>query len=131
MFKNIETSNLYKQKNKETTWFQNQIIILQVFHKKIIGYRNEKKTQILLNKPVYLGLSTLDLSQTLMYEFWYDYVKTKYGEKAKLCYMDTDSFIIHIKKNKLKILQKMLKQDLIFQIIVWKGHYQKKRTKTL
>ena len=32
-----------------------------------------------------------------MYEFWYDYVKAKYGEKATLCYMDTDSFIIHIK----------------------------------
>ena len=46
------------------------------------------KTQILMNKPVYLGLSILDLSKTLMYEFWYDYVP-KYGENAKLCYMDT------------------------------------------
>ena len=34
-----------------------------------------------------------------MYDFWYDYVKSKYGEKAKLCYMDTDSFIVHIKTN--------------------------------
>ena len=32
-----------------------------------------------------------------MYEFWYDYVKPKYGEKAKLCYMDADSFIVYIK----------------------------------
>ena len=38
----------------------------------------------------------MDISKALMYEFWYDYIKPKYGEKAKLCYMDTDSFIIHI-----------------------------------
>ena len=56
-----------------------------------------RKTQILMNKPVYLGLSILDLSKTVMYEFWYDYVKPKYGENAKLCYMDTDSFIVHVK----------------------------------
>ena len=56
-----------------------------------------KKTEILMNKPVYLGLSILELSKILMYEFWYDYVKPKFGEKAKLCYMDTDSFIVHIK----------------------------------
>ena len=56
-----------------------------------------KKTEILMNKPVYLGLSILALSKILMYEFWYDYVKLKYGEKAKLCYMDTDSFIVYIK----------------------------------
>ena len=56
-----------------------------------------KKTEILMNKPVYLGLSILELSIILMYEFWYDYVKPKYGEKAKLCYMDTDSFIVYIK----------------------------------
>ena len=47
-----------------------------------------KKTQILVNKPVYLGLSILELSKILMYEFWYEYSKPKYGEKAKLCYMD-------------------------------------------
>ena len=47
-----------------------------------------KKTQILMNKTVYLGLSILKLSKILMYEFWYDYVKPKYCEK--LCYMDTD-----------------------------------------
>ena len=44
-----------------------------------------RKTQILMNKFVYLGLSILDLSKTAMYEFWYDYVKPKYGENAKLC----------------------------------------------
>ena len=46
---------------------------------------------------VYLGLSILVISKILMYEFWYDYVKTKYNEKAKLCHMGTDSFIDHVK----------------------------------
>ena len=50
-----------------------------------------------MNKPVYLGLSILEISKTLMYEFWYDYMKPKYGDNAKLCCMDTDSFIMHIK----------------------------------
>ena len=50
-----------------------------------------KKMQILMNKPVYFGLSILELSKMLMYGFWYDYVKPKYGEKAELCYMDTVS----------------------------------------
>ena len=56
-----------------------------------------KKTQTLMNKPVYLGLLILDLSKTVMYEFWYDYIKLTYREKAKLCYMDTDRFIVHVK----------------------------------
>ena len=56
-----------------------------------------KKTVILMNKPIYLGQAILDISKTLMYEFRYDYTKQKYGDKAKLCYMDTDSFIILIK----------------------------------
>ena len=55
-----------------------------------------KKTKVKMNKPVYLGMSILDISKTLMYEFWYDYVKPKYKDKAKLCYMDTDSFVINI-----------------------------------
>ena len=50
-----------------------------------------------MNKPVYLGLSMLELSEILMYEYWYDYVKQKYGEKVKLYYMDTDIFIVYIK----------------------------------
>ena len=50
-----------------------------------------------MNKPVYLGLSILELSKILMYEFWYDYEKSKYDEKDKLCYMDTDNFIVYIK----------------------------------
>ena len=50
-----------------------------------------------MNKHFYLGLSIIELSKTLMSEFWYDYVKPNYGKQAKLCYMDTDSFIVYIK----------------------------------
>ena len=53
-----------------------------------------------MNKPVYLGLSILELSKILIYEFLYDYVKSEYGKKkTKLCYMNTDSFILYIKTN--------------------------------
>ena len=52
-----------------------------------------------MNKPIYLGLSILDISKTLMYEFWYDYMKPKYNDNVRLCYMDTDSFIMNIKTN--------------------------------
>ena len=50
-----------------------------------------------MDKPEYLGLSIIETSKILMYEFWYDYIKPEYQNNAKLCYMDTDSFIIHIK----------------------------------
>ena len=50
-----------------------------------------------MNKPIYLGLSILEISKILMYEFWYDYMKRRYGNNVKLCYMDIDSFIMNIK----------------------------------
>ena len=56
-----------------------------------------KATKIEMNKPVYLGLLLLEISKTLIYEFWYDYIRPKYQNNAKLSYIDTDSFIIHIK----------------------------------
>ena len=55
------------------------------------------KTKVKMNKPIYLGLSILHVSKILMYEFWYDYMKPKHGNNVKLCYMDTDSFIMNIK----------------------------------
>ena len=55
-----------------------------------------KKTKVKMNKPVYLGMSILDISQELMYNFWYDYLKPEYNDKAKLCYMDTDCFVLNI-----------------------------------
>ena len=69
-----------------TKWFSKNLISIEM-----------KKTKVKMNKPKYLGFSTLDLSKIVIYGFWYDYVKPKYGKKAKLCYMDTDSFFIHIK----------------------------------
>ena len=56
-----------------------------------------KKTKVKMTKPLYLGMSILDISEILKYEFWYDYINLKYGDRAKLCYTDTDSFIIYIK----------------------------------
>ena len=56
-----------------------------------------KKTRVKMNKSIYLSMSILHISKTLMCLFWYDYIKSKYQNKAKLCYMDTDSFIVHIK----------------------------------
>ena len=56
-----------------------------------------RKVKVKMNKPIYLGLSILDISKITMYEFWYDYVKIKYEDKTRLCYMDTDSFVVNIK----------------------------------
>ena len=58
-----------------------------------------KKTKVKMNKPIYLGLSILEISKILMYEFWYDYMKPKYDNNVKLCYMGMDSFIMDIKTN--------------------------------
>ena len=55
------------------------------------------KTKVKMNKPIYLGLSMLEISKILMYEFWYAYMKPKYNDNIKLCYMDTDSFVMNIK----------------------------------
>ena len=55
------------------------------------------KWNIFMNEPVYLGLSILEISKIVMFEFWYDFVKPKREEKAKLYYMDTDSLIVYIK----------------------------------
>ena len=55
-----------------------------------------KKIKVIMNKPAYLGMPILDTSKILMCEFWYDYIKPKYGDRAKLCYMDTDSFIPYV-----------------------------------
>ena len=67
-------------------WFSENLLALEM-----------KKIKVKMDKPVYLGLSILEISKTLMYEFWYDYIKPKYQDNAKLCYMDTETFIIYFK----------------------------------
>ena len=70
----------------------------KLFHRKLI-IEKTRETQTLMNKPFYLGSSILGLSKTVMYELWYHYVKPRYGKNSKHCYMDTDSFIVHVKTN--------------------------------
>ena len=78
-------NQLLSEHNYRTKWFSENLLIIEM-----------KKTKVQMNKPVYLGLSILEIIKTLMYEFWYDYIQPKYQNNAKLCYMDTDSFIISI-----------------------------------
>ena len=66
------------------------------FYRKLLAIEM-RKTQILINESVYLGLSILDLIKTVMYEFWFGYVTTKYDLNVKIYCMDTDSFIVHVK----------------------------------
>ena len=77
---------MLEAKYHTTKWFSENLLAIEM-----------KKAKVKMNKPVYLGLSILEISKTLMYEFWYDYMKPKYGDNVKLCYMDADSFIMHIK----------------------------------
>ena len=80
-------NQLVTEPNYHTTkWFSENLLAIEM-----------KKTKVKMNKPIYLGLSILEISKILMYQFWYDYMKPKYGDNVKLCYMDTDSFIIYIK----------------------------------
>ena len=65
-----------------------------------------------MNKPVYLGQAILDLSKTLMYEFHYDYMRSKYGSKVNLCYMDIDSFVYKT-EDFYRDIVKMWKKGLI------------------
>ena len=68
-----------------------------------------KKVKVKMKKPMYLGLSILEISKIIMYKFWYDYMKKKYGDMVKLCYMDTDSLIMNIRT---KDLYKDIAQDV-------------------
>ena len=77
-----------------------------------------KKTKIKINVPIYKGFTILDVSKRAMWELFYDYLKTTYGDKVKLCYTDTDSLLFILKqKTFTKTLITMLKNSLILQII--------------
>ena len=67
-----------------------------IFDENIIAV-HMRKTKPYFNKPVYLGMSILDLSKSLMYDFHYNYIKTNYGDKAKLLFTDSDSLAYEIK----------------------------------
>ena len=56
-----------------------------------------KKVKVKMNKPIHLGLSILEISKIIIYEFWYDYMKSKYRDMIKLCYTDTNSLVMTIK----------------------------------
>ena len=89
-----------------------------------------KKKKVKMNRPVYLVLSILEISKTLMNEFWYDYIKPKYQYNAKLCYMDTNSLSFALKvKMFIKILQMVLKKDLVHHIMKLILDYQKVKIK--
>ena len=80
-----------------------------------------KKVEVKISKPLYLIQATLDISKTLMYEFQYDYIQTKYGDKARLSYMDTDSFVMNINtEDFFKDIADMLKDGLIQLIMIKK-----------
>ena len=74
-----------------------------------------------------LGPSRLEISKIVIYEFRYDHVKPKYGEKAKLCYIDIGNFIIYTETEDIYL--DILKQDLILQIIQWEDFYLKEKIK--
>ena len=67
------------------------------FSENLMAIEMKRKTKVKMNKQIYFGMSILDINKTLMYEFWYDYIKPKYLDIAKLRYVDTGSFVIHIK----------------------------------
>ena len=96
------------QPNNDTAkWFSENILAIEM-----------KKKKVKINKPVYISSSIIEISKILMYKFWDDYMKPIYGDNVKLC------------DSALKILQMMLKKDLIHQIMKLIGHFLLERIKT-
>ena len=81
-------NKLVSEPNYHTTkWFSENLLAIEI----------KKKASAKMNKPIYLGLAILSLSKILMYDYWYNEMKPKYKDRIRLCYMDVDSFIMHIK----------------------------------
>ena len=84
---NRQRNRLASEPNYHTTkYISKDLLIMEM-----------KKVEVKMNKAVYLGQAILDISKILMYKFWYHFIKPKYGDNARLCYMGTDSFVIYIK----------------------------------
>ena len=113
-------NQLVSEPNYHTTkWLSENLLAIEM-----------KKTKVKMNKPVYLGLSILEISKTRMYEFWYDYMKPKYGDNVKFCYVDANSCIMRSKtEDSIKILLMMLKKELLHQIMKSIDHYLLERIK--
>ena len=103
----------HNRKMKMLIGVRTKLSYFKVFHRKFISNRNEKN-RVLMNKPVYLELSVLELIKILMYGFGYNYVKSNHGEKSKWCYMDTNGFIVYIKADDIyKDITEDVKTNLI------------------
>ena len=90
IWENIEPLNLSQEKEEKNYLVSETNYHTTKFFKENLLAIVIRKIEILISKLVYLGLSILELSKMLMFGFWYDYVKPKHGQKAKLCYIDTD-----------------------------------------
>ena len=128
--KDIKLVTTYKRRNQlasepsyhTTIYFSENLMAIEM-----------KKAKVKMNKLIYLGMTILDISKTLMYEFWYDYIKPKYQDRAKLCYMDTVALSFMLKlKMFMKSLQMMLKNGLSHLIMMKmiKDRFHQVRTKT-
>ena len=100
LINNINKLNKYAREpnTKNIKYFSDNLLAIEM-----------KKTKIIMNKPVYLGQAILDISKTLMYDFYYGYIKPKYNNNVKLAYMDTNSFIMQIFTNDFYSDIKMVK----------------------
>ena len=82
------------------------------------------------NKPIYSGLSTLEIRKTVMCKFWFDYVKPMYQDKGNLSYIDTDIFVANIKtKDVYKDITNAFKNNVKYQIMQLKDNYQQVKVK--
>ena len=125
--RDIKLVTMYKRRNQLvsesnyhiTKWFSEDLLATEM-----------KKIKVKMNKQIYLELSILKISKTLMYEFWYDYIKPKYQDNTNLCYMDTnlDTLLIILKlKIFTRILQIMLKKRFDPLIRLMKDELEKKK----
>ena len=96
MRKHRDIKLITKDKRRNQLLSESNYHAIKCFSENLVAIEM-KKTKVKIKKPIYLELSILEISKTLMYEFWYDYIKPKYGDNVKLCYTHTDSFIMNIK----------------------------------